>query len=115
MNGGNVGGYFVEEVSVGFGVEREMENVVPFGEGEGAVESGLLCDFRGGKGSVSGATNVGKSESGDVGKLGGAGEIEIERGDGSFPGSGDTEFQDGDGRTIIKDGDGVSLRGKQEE
>ena len=45
MDGGDVGGDFVEEVGVGFGADGELEDVVAFGDGEGAVDGGMLFYF----------------------------------------------------------------------
>ena len=43
------------------------------------------------------ATNVGEGDLGDVGNLGGAGEVEVEFGDDFFTGGGDAEFLDDGG------------------
>ena len=49
---------------------------------------------------------MGEGEGGDVGKLGGAGEIEVEFGDGFFTGGGDAELEDGGGGAVVENGGG---------
>lgn len=102
MDGGDVDADFVEELGVGSGADGELENVISSGDGEGAVNGGVLFYFRSRKCAISGAANVGEGDLGKVVELRRTGKVQIEFGEGLFAGSGQEEFEDGGGRTVIE-------------